>query len=408
MIDMKKTAQPRHSILLCIFLIALCFALTVTAAALRAGDIVDYVLSTDIRAFIDGAEIPAYNIGGKLGVVAEDLRGYGFSVVWNAEARTLHVTRDPSAALAPVAVASVSTAPIGTKVMPVLYTDIVTYLDGTAVESFNIDGRTILYFSALSVYGSHLYDDAARLSMLSTTGISLAATRIDSLPTKIIHAGGAINNHIGSNSLEALNLSYANGYRFIEMDFRFTSDGEAVCIHDWSKYYSSQLGSTPITAEEFSKIRIYNYYTSVTLDSLAEWMGEHPDVYIITDCKDDNIALLTKIAQKHPECMDRIIPQIYQYAEYESVRSLGYSNIILTLYCLPTYEEKANAASNAAFAKQHGLLAVTADATLANSDFVRAFTEAGVPLFVHTVNDPAEQQRFYDMGVTCVYTDYAN
>lgn len=405
---MKRVTKPRHSILLCVLLVAICAALTLTAAALRAGDVVDYVLSTEIRAYIDGMEIPAYNIGGKLGVVAEDLRGYGFSVIWNGETSTLSISRDAGAPLSPVEVSPLSTEPVGTKILPVLYTEIVTDMDGTVVDSFNIDGRTIVYFSDLSVYGSYLYDNDARMSMLSTAGNSFTRVTLDTLPTKIIHAGGAIDNHVGSNSLEALNTSYAKGYRFIEMDFRFSSDGEAVCIHDWSKYYSSQLGSTPVTAAEFAKVRIYNHYTSVTLDSLAAWLGEHPDVYIITDCKDDNLTLLTKIAREYADLMPQMIPQIYQYAEYETVRALGYSNIILTLYCLPTYAEKADGAANAAFAKQHGLLAVTADATLANADFVRAFTDAGVPLFVHTVNDLSEQQRLYDLGVTCIYTDYAN
>lgn len=405
---MKRVTKPRHSILLCVLLVAICAALTLTAAALRAGDVVDYVLSTEIRAYIDGMEIPAYNIGGRLGVVAEDLRGYGFSVIWNGETSTLSISRDAGAPLSPVEVPPLSTEPVGTKILPVLYTEIVTDMDGTVVDSFNIDGRTIVYFSDLSVYGSYLYDNDARMSMLSTAGNSFTRVTLDTLPTKIIHAGGAIDNHVGSNSLEALNTSYAKGYRFIEMDFRFSSDGEAVCIHDWSKYYSSQLGSTPVTAAEFAKVRIYNHYTSVTLDSLAAWLGEHPDVYIITDCKDDNLTLLTKIAREYADLMPQMIPQIYQYAEYETVRALGYSNIILTLYCLPTYAEKADGAANAAFAKQHGLLAVTADATLANADFVRAFTDAGVPLFVHTVNDLSEQQRLYDLGVTCIYTDYAN
>lgn len=405
---MKRVTKPRHSILLCVLLVAICAALTLTAAALRAGDVVDYVLSTEIRAYIDGMEIPAYNIGGKLGVVAEDLRGYGFSVIWNGETSTLSISRDAGAPLSPVEVPPLSTEPVGTKILPVLYTEIVTDMDGTVVDSFNIDGRTIVYFSDLSVYGAYLYDNDARMSMLSTAGNSFTRVTLDTLPTKIIHAGGSIDNHVGSNSLEALNTSYAKGYRFIEMDFRFSSDGEAVCIHDWSKYYSSQLGSTPVTAAEFAKVRIYNHYTSVTLDSLAAWLGEHPDVYIITDCKDDNLTLLTKIAREYADLMPQMIPQIYQYAEYETVRALGYSNIILTLYCLPTYAEKADGAANAAFAKQHGLLAVTADATLANADFVRAFTDAGVPLFVHTVNDLSEQQRLYDLGVTCIYTDYAN
>ncbi|MBQ5389698.1 MAG: hypothetical protein IIU58_02205, partial [Clostridia bacterium] len=303
---MKRFSHTRRSVVLCVLLIAICALLTFTAAALRAGDIVGYVLSTEIRAFIDGVEIPAYNIGGKLGVVAEDLRGYGFSVIWNPEKQTLSISRDPDAPLCPVAVPARSDAPIGTKILPVLHTSIVTDMDGEAVESFNNDGRTIIYFSELARYGSCLYDDSTRLAMLVTSGQSLSTKRLETLPHKIIHAGGAIENRTGSNSLEALNLTYARGYRFIEMDFRFTADSKAICLHDWSKLYSSQLTPRPITAAEFTRVRIFNRYTSVTLDSLAKWLAEHPDVYIITDCKEDNLALLRLIAREHPE----LVPQI--------------------------------------------------------------------------------------------------
>jgi|GEM_PF-1285243 len=399
---MKKA---KH-ILCSALLVAACLVLTVTAAALRVGEVVDHTLSTDIRAFINGYEIPAVNIAGRLGVVAEDLGGYGFAVIWEQETRTLQVRRDPNAPFLPQPVSQKPNQPIGTPLDPVLHTDIVTYLDGRQVDSFNIDGRTIIYFSDLAPYGDHLYDNDVRLSMLSL-GARFGDTVLDTLPEKIIHAGGAIHERIGSNSLEALNNSYALGQRFIEMDFLLSSDGVPVCLHDWSQFYSNALGSEPITAEAFSRVRIYNFYTSVTLDSLVAWLTAHPDVYIITDIKENNVEVLRQIAHKHPEIIPRLIPQIYQYDEYAPVRAMGYTNIILTLYRLPSYDDKANAKQNAEFAKVHKLLAVTADVTLAEQSFVDAFTAAGVPLFVHTVNNAEEQARLRSMGVTGVYTDFA-
>ena len=71
--------RARH-ILICAVLIAVCTVLTISAVAIRTGDIVNYVKKTEIRAFIDGYEIPSYNISDRLCVVAEDLRGYGFDV----------------------------------------------------------------------------------------------------------------------------------------------------------------------------------------------------------------------------------------------------------------------------------------------------------------------------------------
>ena len=81
---------------ICIPLLLLA-ALSLSAAALRPGDVAGQVLATDIRAFIDGVEIPAYNIDGNLGVVAEDLNAYGFVTGYDNPTRTLNVARTGAA-----------------------------------------------------------------------------------------------------------------------------------------------------------------------------------------------------------------------------------------------------------------------------------------------------------------------
>lgn len=398
--------KARH-LILSASLIIICTFLTVTAAALRVGEVIDYVLATDIRAFIDGSEIAAYNIGGHLGVVAEDLSDYGFSVVWNGENRTLSVTRNENPAVKNVLLEEKKIQNIGAKTKAVLYTDIVTYLDGNVVQSFNIDGQTIIYFSELAKYGTCMYDDNARLSMISSLGVGFETVTITEIPKDIIHAGGSVDGVVGSNSLEALNDSYAKGHRFLELDFVISSDGIPVCLHDWSPLYSKSLGAFPISAEEFSSVKIYDYLTSLTIDSLYTWMTEHPDAYIITDVKDDNVGALRTISKRYPNIVSRLIPQIYNYSEYAPVRALGYSNIILTLYCLPTYEQKINSSYNSSFAEKHRLFGITADVTLIDESFIKPYERKKVPLFVHTVNDEEKKQELYSLGVDCIYTDFA-
>ena len=51
------------------------------------------------------------------------------------------------------------------------------------------------------------------------------------------------------------------------------------------------------------------------------------------------------------------------------------------------------------------LVAVTADVTIASEEFIAAFTEAGVPLAVHTVNGEAEQAALFSAGISTIYTD---
>ncbi|MBQ3860326.1 MAG: hypothetical protein II779_07345, partial [Clostridia bacterium] len=84
---MKKTVS-----LLCAVLMAVTMAVPAFAY-----EVIGTVLSTDIRAYINGAEIPAYNIDGKLAIVVSDLNNYGFKTVYNNETRRSSVTRNPNA-----------------------------------------------------------------------------------------------------------------------------------------------------------------------------------------------------------------------------------------------------------------------------------------------------------------------
>ena len=48
--------------------------------SVSADEIIGEVYTTDITAYINGYEIPAYNIGGSVAVAVADLRNYGFTV----------------------------------------------------------------------------------------------------------------------------------------------------------------------------------------------------------------------------------------------------------------------------------------------------------------------------------------
>ena len=70
---------------------ALLLSLALPSSAAGTGRAVDWALYTDITAQINGHPLRSYNVNGSTAVVAEDLRGYGFQVLWDAEDRTLSV-----------------------------------------------------------------------------------------------------------------------------------------------------------------------------------------------------------------------------------------------------------------------------------------------------------------------------
>jgi hypothetical protein len=143
------------------FLLAalLCVSCALPAQA-RTPKVVDYALYTDIVARIDGHAIRSYNIGGYTAVVAEDLRAYGFWVIWNPTERTLCISR----AMKDGELETPETWPdyqpgklthrIGERAKAVYETDIVTYAAGDMLESFNIDGETLVWIDDLAPFGS--------------------------------------------------------------------------------------------------------------------------------------------------------------------------------------------------------------------------------------------------------------
>ncbi|MBO7405568.1 MAG: hypothetical protein J6V24_11455, partial [Clostridia bacterium] len=160
--------------------------LTLTAAAVPNGTVVNHTMYTDIVALIDNHPIRAYNVDNRMVVVAEDLRGYGFYAIWHAEERWLEVTRpvengEPAVpAFYPDYTPEAPAGKIGTPAHDILATDIVTTIAGDAVESWNINGETCILFRDLECYGDVLYDNETRTAMFVT------------MPYKVLAGGHAV------------------------------------------------------------------------------------------------------------------------------------------------------------------------------------------------------------------------
>ena len=158
---MKKPFRSVTSLLLTVVMLS---AILVPASAAQ---VIGSVLATDIRAYINGAEIPAYNIDGKLAIIVSDLNNYGFTTQYNNDLRKSIVTRNLSASSFTSVPSKASGLPIGTPVMSVYASDITVELDGRQVQAFNVDNRMAIYFTELKEYGDYGYDNTNRASVLN-------------------------------------------------------------------------------------------------------------------------------------------------------------------------------------------------------------------------------------------------
>ena len=236
-----------------------------------AVEIIGQVLSTDIRAYINGAEIPAYNIDGRLAIVVSDLNNYGFTTIYNNNTRRSSVTRNYYASGNFVSVPSkASGLPIGARVMDVYKSDITVDLDGRVVPACNVDNRMAIYFSDLQGYGSYTYDNSTRTSKIVLSGSGSTGTGSGS--------GAGIINYVENFKLVKSPADYQLRSESEKVSFTVQiSGGTAPYTYKWfiekdteTSTQSATLQNTsstfnvPFTASSFNNTKTIRIYAEVT------------------------------------------------------------------------------------------------------------------------------------------------
>jgi glycerophosphoryl diester phosphodiesterase len=129
----------------------------------------------------------------------------------------------------------------------------------------------------------------------------------------IAHGGGAVGGYTKTNSLEGLNVSYANGFRMFELDFQLTTDNKIVAVHD--PIYSPE--------EEFLSQRIHNKFTPMNLEMVNEWFANHPDAILITDKINRPDLFAAQFKYK-----DRLIMELFTWETVVEAIALGITPMV--------------------------------------------------------------------------------
>ena len=224
---------------------------------------------------------------------------------------------------------------------------------------------------------------------------------------RIAHAGGGLGRTTYTNSYQALTANMEKGFRYFEIDFTFTSDDRLVCLHDWGDNFKRTFDfetDQRLSLEDFERLSKENKkFTNCTLHGLAEWMRQNPTAYIVTDVKDDNLKALKRIHEVLPDADSRVIPQIYEPSNFNTARSMGFHQLIWTLYRywgsgyhVLQWTDQWQVA-----------VAITMPREWAETPLPKALGERGIPTYVHTINKSEEMDMFLtQFGVTEIYTDF--
>lgn len=222
-------------------------------------------------------------------------------------------------------------------------------------------------------------------------------------PLRIAHAGGGLPGRIYNNSKEAIDANYMLGFRWFELDFIWRDDGvlttdggrAASVASPTASYYDAK-------DEDKAKGLALDASSSMTLATLTETLREYPDIYIVSDVKEDNLAALATIAEAIPDAASRIICQIFSPQEYEPVRALGFQNVTWTLY-----KYSGNDDDVLRQILKMDLMAVTMPIARAEAGLAHEISALGVATYAHTVNDHEQLRDLQTLyGVSEVFSDF--
>lgn len=232
----------------------------------------------------------------------------------------------------------------------------------------------------------------------------------------ISHAMGRIDGYDYTNSQEAFELAYANGHKVFEVDFSITADGKIVLKHDWENSHGLQEfenGYIP-TYEEFINAKIWDKYTTVSLEGLFRLMLKYTDIYIVTDSKYgkysevvDEFESLNEILQmfsdkEQEHIKSHLIIQLYNNDMYTAVESVNhFEHYIYTLY-----QKGVNTLDDTIkFCKKKDIPVIVMPFNWWDDEINETLHKNGLKVYLHTLNDADQINAYFKKGVDGIYTD---
>ena len=212
------------------------------------------VYNTDIVAYINNYALSSYAANGTSVIVAEDLRNFGFDVVWNEAERTLAISRNSDTTPNEMSVVKHGTP--GSEFSDLLYTDIAVYANGARIPSYAINGYTMIPVESLTMFGECFWVPEQRALKLWVDGLHIRPD-MQAVPygSAVKAPGADLAATLSDKERYELNIFLSN---FAEIGFppydEATSGNNALiffgCMHN-SRNHTA--GATAISDEEARK-----------------------------------------------------------------------------------------------------------------------------------------------------------
>ncbi len=219
----------------------------------------------------------------------------------------------------------------------------------------------------------------------------------------IAHAGGNIDGIRYTNSKDALDYSYIQGFRMFELDIVKTSDDQFVAAHDWNhwKKETQYNGMVPVTLAQFKNHKIRGKYKTMSMADINQWFKAHPDAILVTDKVDDPVNFAKQFIDKK-----RLLMELFSITSLKDASEAG-------IAAIPSEKALGQIKSDVIpFLLEHNIshLALSRKTIDRKKDLLQKCRENNIRIYVYHVNFDAGKDEKYvlDNEIGSVYGMYAD
>lgn len=232
-----------------------------------------------------------------------------------------------------------------------------------------------------------------------------------------VHALGGLDGKTYLNCQEGFEYYYEQGARLFEVDLSQTADGVWVCRHNWKTSMDQWEGDGKkvLMASDFKSTPLYGQYTTMTLEDLFNLLKKYPDAYVLIDCKEystrdyentlEDYKAYAEIARAAgaEAVLNQLIPEIYNSKMYSAVKKVHqFPSYIYSLWKEYSVKQLKKIAE---YCREMKIPVVTISAEYWTEEIQKIFDEQEIKVYIYTVNDAKEAEKFLKAGAIGVCTD---
>lgn len=219
----------------------------------------------------------------------------------------------------------------------------------------------------------------------------------------VAHAGGSpygLNQEpTYTNSREAFDVSYANGFRAFEFDLITLGDGTVVLAHDGHEnHYGLGKAFGESTRADLEGRRYDGRFEVLFAEDLIDIMASHPDIWVILDSKWDHEYIAQTLVDFAPDdsVRDRMVPHLASDEHVEALKEIyPFPEMMIAVY-----RWGGSDLGIAARKERHDVDNVMMwwDSRW-SEESQEIFEAAGLHVWVHTPHEGEVIQSFLDRGI---------